>query len=460
MEFTELGDYPIRSGAMTEWLPYAQSPWADDDRSVSFAHEAHLRYCAEGGREAWLGCAFDIAGALDVPAFRSALTSWIDRHELLRSHTSLLPGFGDTSQGGGAAADSAIRRQTVPVGGIHVGAVSHGYVTDAEANAAHLQQLFDEYASPFHWPSYVFATVESAEHDSFTVYFGADHSIIDGYSIVLIAHEVSALYREARGHGPADLVPVGSYVDFGSAERSAEVDHGTEQSARDVWRQVFDETGMPGFPLDIGPRSDGPQRGMSEWLLGAEESADFAAACRRAGVGFFAGVLASLGIAGTRVGAGGRFRAVTPVHTRDDPKWLAALGWFVGLFPIVFDVDHGEPAAFESVARNAQASLNHGRPAGAVPLDRIGGTLGVPIRPEFVVSYMDVRFVPRADEWQEWRAQALRSRQYTHDVHVWINRTPHGLNLAIRYPNNDTAVAHVTRWVSELRPLLLATTRG
>ena len=64
---------------------------------------------------------------------------------------------------------------------------------------------------------------------------------------------------------------------------------------------------------------------------------------------------------------------------------------------------------------------------------------------------MDVRFVPEAAQWPEWNARALRSKAYTHDVYIWINRTPQGLNVAVRYPGNETANAAVHAYVAALR---------
>jgi hypothetical protein len=214
MEFTELADYAIPAGALVEWLPCATGPWVPDPRPVSYIHEAHLNRSAAGaGDKSWLGTAFEISGPLDVDAFRVALGRWIDRHEVLRSHTVLEPSSGE------------ITRHTVPIGGIDIGVVSHGYDASSQDNFDHLHRLFDDYASPHSWPSYVFATLTPRGGDGpFTVFFAADHSIIDGFSIVLVAHEIAALYREASTGSAANLFPVGSYVDFGAVEREQMAD--------------------------------------------------------------------------------------------------------------------------------------------------------------------------------------------------------------------------------------------
>lgn len=437
MEFTELADYPIPVGALTEWLPCARSAWIDDPRPASYIHEAHLRRCAAAdGRESWLGTAFEIEGRLDVAAFQSALEKWTDRHEVLRSHTSFDP------------AHDTIQRRTVPAGGLHIGVISHGYDAAGGDNFAHLQQLFDEYASPHSWPSYVFATLEPVERDRFTVFFAADHSIIDGFSIVLVAHELTALYEEILSGRAANLFPVGSYVDFGRDERESPTDADVQREALDVWRGALADRGLPEFPLEIGPRTHDAQQNLSAWILDADQAAAFSTACRDADVGFFSGLLACLGLAGAEVAGQQRFRTITPVHTRHAPQWASALGWFVGLSPVDFELPSHE---FGEVARAAEASTARTKPIAVVPFDRIERELHLPIRPRFVVSYMDVRFVPDAGQWVDRNARALRSRQYTHDVYAWINRTPRGVNLAVRYPGNDIAAASVHTWVASLR---------
>jgi len=68
---------------------------------------------------------------------------------------------------------------------------------------------------------------------------------------------------------------------------------------------------------------------------------------------------------------------------------------------------------------------------------------------------MDVRFVPMAQQWPEVHARALRSRHYTHDVYIWVNRTPHGLNVSARFPGTDTATESVMLFLHRARRAML-----
>ena len=456
MEFTELADYAVPAGTLTEWIPsvgpHARTPeaagWQPDTRPTSYVHEAHLRTSLGSprrGRESWLGAAFEVAGPLNKPAFRNAVLKWIDRHEAMRSSASIDEASGEMS------------RVTAAPGAIDIWQVEQERCAESSEVFEHLRYLFDEFTSPLIWPAYAFVTLEPLDQTRpITVFFAADHSIIDGLSTVLVAHEIVALYGEELGGPPAALFEAGSYLDFGSSERerNAELEH-SDDAAR-IWRDfLVDGDGqLPAFPLDIGEPSpdEVPQSGLSAWVLDPDQADSFSIACRKTGHSLFAGLLAVLAITGADLGGGTRFRTVTPVHTRDEPQWASALGWFVGLCPISFDIADAD--SFGAVIAAASAEVKKTKPIARVPLDRVFTTLGYSARPRFVVSFMDVRFAPAAEHWPDWNARALRSKQYQHDVYVWINRTPQGINIAARFPNTEQATARVHEYLGAFRKLL------
>ena len=462
MEFTELADFAISAGTMTEWIPsvgpHAATPalagWQPDERPTSYVHEAHLRNSLASprrGRESWLGAAFEIEGPLDKTAFRRAVLAWIDRHESMRSHASI-----DEESG-------LLFRVTAAEGAIDIWQVEQECCEHSSEVFDHLQYLFDEYTSPLAWPAYAFVTLEpleertpTGEHNRITVFFSADHSIIDGLSTVLVAHEISALYAEARDGTPAQLFEAGSYLDFGVSERRihAELEH--THDAVIAWKRFLDDGDgeLPAFPLDIGEPNarDAPQSGLSAWVLDADRADALSVACRKTGSSLFAGLLVALAVAGAELSGTTQFRTITPVHTRDQPQWASSLGWFVGLCPLAFDIDGAE--SFGAIVAAASEQVTATKPIARVPLDRVFGALGTSAKPRFVVSFMDVRFAPMADHWHDWNARALRSKQYDHDVYIWINRTPRGLNISARYPNNEAATTNVHRYVGALRRIL------
>lgn len=458
MEFTELADYAVPAGTMTEWIPsvgpHASTPvsagWQPDERPTSYVHEAHLRTSLASprrGRESWLGAAFEIDGPLDKPAFRRSVLAWIDRHESMRSHAAIDEDSGELS------------RVTAAEGAIDIWQVEQERCEQSSEVYEHLQYLFDEFTSPLAWPAYAFVTLEPLpwqDKGRFSVFFAADHSIIDGLSTVLVAHEISALYTEEKDQTPAQLFEAGSYLDFGVSERriNAELEH--THDAVVTWQRFLDEGDgqLPAFPLDIGEPKDehAAQRGLSAWILDAERADAFSVACRKTGNSVFSGLLAALAVTGAELSGNTEFRTVTPVHTRDQPQWVSSLGWFVGLCPLSFDIAHAE--SFGAVVAQATEQVTATKPVARVPLDRVFRALGTSAKPRFVVSFMDVRFAPMADLWHDWNARALRSKQYDHDVYIWINRTPRGINVSARYPNTEVATSNVHQYVGGLRRIL------
>lgn len=462
VEFTELLEYPITAGTLTEWIPsvgpHASTPedagWCHDDRPTSHVHEAHLRRTIadpSAGRESWLGTAFELHGELDRAAFRRAVLAWIDRHEAMRSNAVVDTGTGSLS------------RVTAAPGATDLWEIRQDECEQSTEVHEHLQHLFDEYTSPLAWPSYAFVTLEppaDAGSDRVTVFFAADHSIIDGLSIVLIAHELTRLYEEQTTGVPAALFPTGSYLDFGELERTLCSGLDASHAAAVEWDAFLRDCGgrFPSFPLDIGPDSGRrvQQSGLSEWILTAEQTDAVTLACRSqapgGSPGLPAGLTAALGVVAAETSGSDRFRTVMPMHTRHDRSWASSLGWFVGIAPVAFDV--GDGASFSELVARAGVELARVKHVARIPLDLVAELTGIDDRPRFVVSYMDVRFAPDAANWPAVKARALRSRKYDHDVYLWFHRTPQGLNVAARFPGTTIATAAVHHFVSRVRSVL------
>ncbi len=154
-------------------------------------------------RRGW-GLSIEFDEPLSIPAIRSVLTQWIDRHEVLRSHV-VIKGTG------------LQRLTTDPPGTVKLKMGRIGWFRESGPLVEQLGGAFDRATAPLHWPAYLFATVGRA--DSFTLLFAADHSLVDGYSLIMAQQELVSLYRAAREHRSANLPAVGSYVDFSAEER-------------------------------------------------------------------------------------------------------------------------------------------------------------------------------------------------------------------------------------------------
>ncbi|GAB3496894.1 condensation domain-containing protein [Amycolatopsis cihanbeyliensis] len=452
MRFTEISDYQVRPGRLTEWRPRAEeAAWVDDPRPPSYVQEAHLRNAraqrdSGRGTPTWLATAFELPGRLDPEALESALLAWTDRHETLRSSLRCVP----SPRGG-----TDLRRRTLAGGAVSIERRLIGEVARADEVGKHVEELFDHATSPLDWPPYVFVTVERP--DSSTIYLGLDHTNVDGYSILLIAHEIRELYAAAVAGDRAELAETGSYLEFSRLERDEASVIGGEHETIAAWREFVRTEGgeLPAFPLAVGGRQEVPvpQSSTCTWLLDPDQADSFEAACRKGGEGFFAGVLACLGIAGHEVSGRPSFRALAPFHTRSEARWAASLGWYIGLIPLHIRVA-GE-GNFHNLTRSAAAAARDRRPMAKVPFARVCEVLDLPLEPRFVVSYMDMRRTPGAREWREWNTCAFHSRMTGSDeVYVWIHRNHEGVYVTCRYPDTEAGNRNVLRYIGHLRRVI------
>ncbi|SFB36822.1 Condensation domain-containing protein [Amycolatopsis marina] len=448
MRFTKLSDHEVRPGMLVEWHPLPLGGWTPDPRPASYVQDAHVRDALTRratGRNSptWLATAFELPGDLDTAALHRALLAWIDRHETLRSVLTC-PSAPDEA--------APLRRLTLSSGGVDLRRKDQGRFDGAHAINSHVEALFDRTADPLHWPPYAFATV--ARGGSTTIYLGLDHSNVDGYSILLIAQEIRALYAAELSGEQAELAATGSYLEFGAAERDNALRVRADHDVVARWRTFIGANGgrLPGFPLEVGASSGrpAPQHGSCTWLLDADKAESFSIACRTAGGGFQAGILACLGIAAHEVSARRAFHALVPFHTRQEAQWTTSLGWYVGIAPVEFAVA-GTPD-FAGVAKAAGAAAREARPLALLPFARVCELLGTAPEPRFVVSYMDMRRTPGAGQWRAWNACAFHSRAVAGDeVYLWIHRNHEGVYLTCRHPGTEAGTRNATRYIGHLR---------
>ncbi|GED97362.1 condensation domain-containing protein [Gordonia crocea] len=485
MDFLQILDLPLAPGGLVEWTPKLPGPSSlhADPRPTSHNHERHLceavAYQREtghtGGRESWLGVAIEFDEPLSIPAIRSALTAWIDRHEVLRSHV-LISGDLEHPQ---------LRRYTADPGSVSLKMSRIGWYHDPTLLVEQIAGWFDRSTAPVRWPAYCFATV-GREH-SFTLLFAGDHSLLDGYSLIMLVSQLRAHYHAAvvelgrtTRTAATPLIPaatVGSYIDFSATERDEADGSDASHPAVDAWASFLAE-GMPRYPtlpLDdpaahparaheqvhgfaVGGYEEGseaaaeaqPQQSLYALLADDTTTNEFTAVCAEAGTTLFAGVMAALAFASYERTGSTRFRAVLPRHTRHEPQWQTALGWFVSLSP--FELDLTGVTTFAQLSIRASAELRRGRIAASLPLLRVAQIVHAVDSPQFVISFLDSRGAPGAAADDAGAARVLRSHRYADDeVYLWVNRTPAGLRLSARYPADlDADVRGFASAISDL----------
>ncbi|RZS44746.1 condensation domain-containing protein [Herbihabitans rhizosphaerae] len=420
MELKELSDCGVRPGTLTLWRPVAAraSSWADDERAPAHAHEAHLR-AASGAGPTWVGSSFRL-GKASQDEIAEVLRRWVARHETLRSLLRV-------------ERDGQWCRWTLPGSGVRVRAIGPRRIYDGEAVRRRIEAFFDRATPPDAWPNTAFATVADAE--GVTVYFAGDHGHLDGYSVLVVASEVRALLANLRDPSVPVPAPSASYLDFGPDERAGVEGLAAEHDTVLRWREFLDSTGgtCPGFPGRLNATAEVRQGNDYRWLLDGDQADAFGAAARDAGVTTPAGLLTCLGLAVREHTGRAETAVLTLAHTRTNPRWHSSFGWFVGVSPLRFTLAPG--AGFAGAARDVAVALDRYAGMASVPVPVVERLLGASIRPRFVVSYMDIRRMPGADEWAACDNRMLRSGVTASDeVYVWITRSRRGLHLSARFP--------------------------
>lgn len=200
MDFLQILDLPVQPGGLVEWTPTlgdGATALRSDPRPTSHNHERHLREALAyqeqtgytGGRESWLGVAIEFDEPLSIPAIRAALTAWIDRHEVLRSHVVFERGDN------GSVGVGRLRRYSAGPGSVSLTMSRIGWYHDSGPLIEQVAGWFDRSTAPIRWPAYCFATV--GRQDSFTLLFAGDHSLLDGYSLIMMVPELRTLYHDA-----------------------------------------------------------------------------------------------------------------------------------------------------------------------------------------------------------------------------------------------------------------------
>ncbi|WP_278314594.1 condensation domain-containing protein [Lolliginicoccus levis] len=448
MEYTELDQYPLPDGRLTTWTPVvARDAWAPDARPLSSAHREHCdradRTTDRPGRGSWIGSAFRIERPYSAEAMRTLISAWFARHEALR--TTVVP------------APAGWARQTVPADAIDAVPVP---VTRARTGAEardFLSEQFETALSPLAWPHCILATLEpSGDAGSFLCIFGADHSVMDAYSQVIAISELRALYNDiVDGTSRTTAKTFGSHLDFAVVEQQACDALAPDAPAVHAWREFLDQHDeqFPAFAPVEPATTPSRQASISRWLLTPDEAHALNTACRANGISSQAGILAALALAHARTSGDTTFSTIMPVHTRVHESWAESMGWFVNIVPLTLSVAHGNdlPGALRSATRALAAT----KPLALAPFARVAKLLGTTATPRFVVSYVDIRYLPEADRMPDIQGRALRSDSYSsNEVYFWINRTPHGLNVSTRYPSTPQAHQAIEAFLSELTTVL------
>ncbi|MEE4024254.1 condensation domain-containing protein [Gordonia sp. PKS22-38] len=468
MKFTELHDYRLPGGEVTAWIPESEQStdrWPVDARGITYEHEDHLHRAVTAAHDdlrqtSWLGAIFRIDRPLDPAAMHRTLHQWIRRHEAFRTtvsreRTSAALDVPDAED------DSRFVRRSCDPSSVSIRRVGAGRF-GPERIREHLVDLFDSRLTPLAWPHCLMATIAHADDpsagpDGFHLVFAADHSIMDAYSMLLSVNELRQIYDSEEQYLDPVLPEVGSHVDFSSHNRMSAAEIADDHPGVRRWREFLDDAG--GFPrFGLAPvetqsgedevASEAPaQDGWAQHVATDEQVTALNRLSRSTGHSTQTAIIAALALAYQDLTGENRLRAAMPMHTRHDRQFVESVGWFVGLGPLEVDLTHAETVV--DALEAAAGGIRESKRLSLLPFPRVAQLLDTDAVPQFVISYLDLRAVPGAEDWPEWEARTLRgAARSDSEVYIWIARTPTGITVSSRYPANDVIAAQVRRLVT------------
>ncbi|QNG19464.1 condensation protein [Rhodococcus triatomae] len=450
MHVTSIDRYLVEPGVVTEWSVTSNSV-ADSPLPPSYNQRFHLDTARTHGvgRSVWMAAAFDLPGTLDRPALERALRYFIRRHDTLQT---------------GFHADSAgIRRVGLDPEHVELRSSTPLAVDTAAGLRDHLRQRFTEVCDPLTFPAYTFATIERDSH--YTVVSAFDHTLVDGYSLVIALGELRRIYESCQAGVEPDpalhveLGDPGSFLRYCRQEAEAPVTDVADPRVRE-WARFYSRCGgtAPSFPLDLGVEAGvpAPQGADVRPLLDAAGTERFEQICLDSGGSLFTGVLTAMGSAIHEISGSRRMPLQFPLHTRRNPQWANALGWLTTSAPLTVEIS--TDGDFQASLANTHASFRTALTLGGVSMAQVGKALGDGYRRTrtdvFMVSYIDYRRLPGTDDHEMLNAHHVSNVTVADDAQFWISRTNRGLALRSRFPDTPVARATVESFLTTLRRFL------
>ncbi|GAA1701390.1 hypothetical protein GCM10009808_19170 [Microbacterium sediminicola] len=316
-----------------------------------------------------------------------------------------------------------------------------------------LREVLDAECRPFASPSHRLCLVEPGGGADPTVVIASDHSHVDMWSLLILARDLAAMIDDDREAAPlGGGLPVARAFADHSAELATRPPAPAEINTR--WAEILEAEGgrMPIFPLTLGDVSTARAEIVDvRDVFDADEMEDFHGVAAARGVRAIALAMSVMTQISLEMG-GQPLRAVFPVHSRHQPEWHDAVGWFIT--NSVIECDDPSPAACARSVKEAVALGSH--PLGPI-LAPYGGMPATPGM--FAVSWLDTGRLPIA-------ADRIRDVQYvsavirTDGVMIWFIANESGLHLRCRYPDTPEARRNVSRWLDAVHAGLRDTIEG
>ncbi|MFD7846779.1 condensation domain-containing protein [Nocardia sp. NPDC059764] len=468
MDYTHLSEFAVRPGALTLWRAELApgAAWTADARPLTSVHVRHCRATDAAdprpGRGRWIGTIFEMDAPFHAAHWRETARRWHARHEGLRT-TLASHDVPEPERLVCAAADVDVTAEPIPG------------ITGSGAINEYLTATLESRLSPLQWPHCLLATVEHADTGDFTVLVAADHSVLDAYSQAIVILELRALYAEVtRGEPPRESPTFGSAADFAQWERDTAAALTPDCEAVRYWQRFLDGSGgmLPRFEPAISAKGRAsaiagggtgtvvgglaalPQTSVSRKLLPLSELEHVERAVTERGHRLSVAVFTALAIAYRRAFGYISLRAIMPIATRPDLRWLESMGWFVNVVPL--DLTLAPDLDLDSALESTRTVLRRSRTANDATWTRVLELLNCTDHPRFGISFLDIRALPDHELVESLRGHTLRAESYSPDeVFFWIVRATDGLRLSTRFPATfpevemDRFLAEFTRAMRE-----------
>ncbi|MEM7411463.1 MAG: amino acid adenylation domain-containing protein [Myxococcota bacterium] len=317
-----------------------------------------------------------LRGALDTDALAAALSEVVRRHEVLRTTFPSRDGLPEQQIHG---PDSELAIQAARVEHLDL-SQGDGETRDPETRDAAMRdhafslarQPFDLGGGPLLRASLI--RLDDCEHLAVLV---MHHIVSDGWSVGVLARELTALYQAQLSGTPSPLPPLEvQYADWALYERAL-LAGGALQRGAQHWAQALrDVPAHLELPTrSVGSEPTGPFAARQHLQLDAKRVAAVQTLARDHDATLFMVLLAAYGAALYAEGAGADLVIGCPSAGREDPRVEASIGFFVNTLPLRLGL-HDQQTLREliGVARDVtQDALAHRR----VPFAKIAESAAV-----------------------------------------------------------------------------------
>jgi mycolipenoyl-CoA---2-(long-chain-fatty acyl)-trehalose mycolipenoyltransferase / long-chain-acyl-CoA---trehalose acyltransferase len=399
--------------------------------------------------------AWDIPGQCDVRAMTYVINSYLRRHDTYRSWFE----FNDEGD--------ITRRTILDPRDIELVPDDVGPMTPTE-----WQNYILTTPSPLEWDCFRFAIIQRDDH--FTVSVSVDHLHVDAMFIYGVFGEIQAMYDAlVDGGAPIALPQAGSYDAYCVREHEYTSSLTVESPQIATWIEFFENNAgaLPPFALPLGDTTrhgDRPPCGgelRTVQLLNAAQTAEFEAACLRAGARLSGGVFACAALTEHELTGTETYYGITPIDTRTTPAEFMTTGWFVGHVPLSIPIG---PTFAETVGA-AQASYDAGTDLANIPFERVLELAPWLEKPQTqagfpILSFLDAGVAPLSAfvtmELDRLNAGVYEDGGIPARVCLWVNRLPDETSVTAFLPDNPVARESVTRYLAVMKSIYVRIAEG